>query len=377
MAMSKEVKQIDDHRFDDIFYAYKKLFLDRSIVDVCWANDFYETNFERVSAFPIDIVRPYVEQLLHVHGSGPLLHTVIAANLECEPIPLNRTQFMIVVQNTYINYTFRRGVMGLISACGFVTKRKFDENSNFICLQCRYPIEHGLGTATYASLRKHARKCDMLMDCRYLRPLKDFRNSSDHKAYMDFLHKSVAQTTITNLGVLIARPKRFDELPDSAYASNRLDSLYMVLQSSRHMYLDDDTVDRIGQAGYHTFYNQKEKTGRLNLLKSLNEYAQIPVADRKISCFCCCHEVTMCDEFVSDPWRYHAMKSPSCIYLLMKMGLEYIQQVQQSMYYDLHLRNTVEPTNAVINPKRNLQPPTTPMGKFFDLRAGVMEKKKT
>jgi len=373
--MSEEVKKIDVHRFDDIFYAYKQLYLNRNFVDVCWTDEFYETNFERVSAFPIDIVRSYVERLLHVHGSGPLLHTVIAANFECQPVPFSHKQFMIVVQNAFVDYTFRKGMMGLISACGLVTK-PLDESSYFKCLRCRSFIVQGMGTSIYTELRKHARKCDMLMDCRYLRPLEEFRNESDYEPYINFLHKSVAQDMITKLGVLIVRPKRFDELPFSAFASNRLDSLYTVLQSSGRMLLDDDTLDRIGQAGYHTLYNQTEKTSRCDFQKSLKEYEQIPIADRKISCFCCCHEVTMCAEFVSDPWRYHAMESPSCIYLLMKKGWKYVQQVRESMY-DLHLRNTVDPTVAVINPKWNLQPPTTPMGVFFDLRKGVTDKKKT
>jgi len=70
------------------------------------------------------------------------------------------------------------------------------------------------------------------------------------------------------------------------------------------------------------------------------------------------------------------MNSPSCIYLLMKMGWEYVRQVRESMC-DLRLRSKMELTEGVIDPKWDLQPTTTPMGKLFDLRKGVTKRKKT
>lgn len=369
--MSEEVDKYDLHRLDDVFYSYKQLFKHRSFLDVCWANDFYETNFERVSAFPIEIVRPYAERLLEVHGSGPLLHTIIAANLECEPMPTNGGEFAFVTLNTEHQFSFKKDVMGLVAACG-LDKRKA-KDSEYECLRCEKSI-HVLGLNLYESLLQHARNCKMVIDYRYLKPLTSFCRKSDHELYKDFLYKSVAQTMLTKLAVLIARPKQFDELPFSAFANNRFDSLQTVLQQSRkRLRLDDDALDRMVQAGYHTLFNQTTINWR-DFKKSVNEYALNPVGDRKITCFCCHHEAFLSTEFFNDPWRYHAMKSPSCIYLLMKKGYEYVRQVRESMY-DLRLRSKMElPT---FESKWNFQPLTTPMGELFDLRKGVTKRKKT
>jgi len=265
-------------------------------------------------------------------------------------------------------------VMGLLSACGF-DKKKAADKSDFDCLRCGASIK-GLGTDICESLKEHAMDCEMLIDRRYLEPLESFGTESDQKAYTNFLHKSLAQTMLTKLGLLILIPKRFDELPFSSFAINRIDSLHVVLESRKRLRLDDEAVGRIGQAGYHTLYNQKDLPW-YELTKSLKDYAKTQVSDRKITCFCCHHEVTLSAKFVSDPWKYHAMKSPSCMYLLMKMGWKYVKHIRESMY-DLRLRkNKMEKCTAVIDPKLNLRPETTPMEELFDLRKGVMERKKT
>jgi len=60
----------------------------------------------------------------------------------------------------------------------------------------------------------------------------------------------------------------------------------------------------------------------------------------------------------------------------MKMGWDYVKQVRKSMY-DFSPKNKMELPAAVIDPKLDLQPPTTPMGELFDLRKGVTKRKKT
>lgn len=370
--MSGRVNKYDGHRFDDIFYAFTQLFLHRSFIDVCWSNEFFETNFYRVSAFPIEIVRPYAERLLQVHGSGPLLHTIIAANFECEPTPSNTGPFSFVVHNRRREYTFKMDVMGLIAACG--VDKQSGINSDYHCTRCKTSIRLP-GLNLYESLRQHARNCEMELDDRYLEPLTCFWKKSDHELYTKFLHKSVAQTMLTKLGVLIVRPKKFDELPFSSIVNNRYESLRTVLQSRKRIYLEDDALDKIVQAGYHALFNQKS-VGWRELKKSLKDYTCNQVADRKITCFCCQHEVNLSSEFFNDPWRYHAMKSPSCIYLLMKMGWDYVEQVRESMY-DFRLKRKMELPAAVIDPKLNLRPKTTPMGDLFDLRKGVVKRKKS
>jgi len=168
LKMSDRVVKYDRHRFDDIFYAFTQLFLHRNFVDVCWTKEFYETNFERVSAFPIEIVRPYAERLLRVHGSGPLLHTIIAANLECEPMPTNTGPFSFVVHNKRHEYTFKKDVIGLIAAFG--VDKYSAISSDYYCIRCETSVRIS-GLNLYDSLRQHARDCEMEIDDRYLEPL--------------------------------------------------------------------------------------------------------------------------------------------------------------------------------------------------------------
>lgn len=364
--MSEEVDRYDRHRFDDVFYSYTQLFLHRHFVDVGWIKDFHETNFERVSAFPIKIMRPYVKRLLEVHGTGPLLHTIIAANFECEPIPFNGGPFAFVSHNRVCKLSFKKDITGLIAMCGMDKLKAM--NSRYDCIRCGESIEVS-GLNLYESLRHHARNCEMEIDCRYLEPLISFWKKSDREVYKNFLYKSVAQTMLTKLGVLIVRPKKFDELPYSSFVNNRSDSFQTVMQNC----LDKGALERMVEAGYHMLCTQ---TNWRNLKKSVNNYALTSIGDRKITCFCCHLEVTLSSEVLDDPWRCHALKSPSCIFLLMKKGWEYVRLVRESIY-DLRLRREMDLSTAVIDPEWDLQPTTTPMGELFDLRKGVTKQKKT
>ncbi|XP_022168861.1 uncharacterized protein LOC111032732 [Myzus persicae] len=372
--MAEKVESMDPHRFDDLFYAFKQLFMHRSLVEIFWSENFSKMNFQRLSAFPIDVVRPYVQRMLRVHGSGPLLHTIIAANFECKPMPSNTEQFAFIVASKTTNNIYSKiDKLGLISACGLDNQMLVDHDK-YHCLRCGVSIQ-GMELDIIESLQMHAMVCEMLIDRRYLEPLKSFWAESDQKAYTNFLHKSLAQTMLTKLGLLIPRPRLFDHLPLSAILSNRIDSLSMVLVKRRRLLLDDEALDRIAQAGYHADFNNRLPYDERK--REHEQFTRTPVDKRKITCFYCYHEVTLSVEFVSDPWRYHAMKSPACLYLLMNKGSEYIKQIEESKYDLRSRKNKIDRYKAIIDPKLNLRPPTTPMGELFDLREGVMERKKT
>ncbi|XP_025196727.1 uncharacterized protein LOC112595660 [Melanaphis sacchari] len=372
--MAEEVEKYDSHRFDDVFYAYTELFMKRNFTDVSWSNDFHETNFDRVTAFPIEIVRPYMERLLQVHGKGPLLHTIIAANFECKPLPSNTGRFTLVMNNARNSYTMTNDLVGLIAACGLNTRKV--ANCVYECLRCQSSIEHPeISMSIYDLLRMHATNCEMSIDRRYLKPLTDFWRKCDHDAYRNFLHKTVAETVLMKMGLLIIRPHRYNEIPYSVFTRNRLVSLHMVLQSRKRPRFDEDALNRMVQAGYFTFSTPRATSWR-ELKKTLREFTRTPIVDSKITCFSCHHAVTLSAEFANDPWKYHAKKSPSCKFLLMKMGSDYVRRVRESMY-DFRPRNRTELNAAVIDPELDLHPPTIPVGEFFDMCEGMTDRKTT
>lgn len=363
--MSEEVKNYDSHRFDDLFYAHSEIFLKSSLMDAYWPNDWHESDFDRMSAFPVDVVRSYIERLLKAHGKGALLHTIMAVNFECVPIEVKGRKFGFIEKPPVDPMKMPSYMTGLVAACGVDLSLAW--NINYICTRCQCSLRTPkmlLSTVT-DMLREHVGVCEMSVDMRYFKPLTDFWKKCDRKAYINFLHKSVTETVLRKLGLLILHPQDYDELPFSVFIQNRRVSLQVVLCSrKRHPQYDDDAITRMAQAGYHTFPNPKQMTWK-ELTKELKDFARRPISESKITCFSCFHEVTRRNEFASDPWKYHAQNSPKCTFLLMKKGNDYVKEVQQSTN-NSYQRRKKESTMAVIDPKLNLKPPTPPIGEFFD-----------
>lgn len=364
--MSKEVKKYDKNRFDDLFYAHLEMFMDNNILDENGPYDWHDSDLDRITEFPIDVVRPYVERLLKVHGEGPLLHTIISVNFECVPIKAKGRKFGFIDKSSSVDSTKTASYMtGLVAACGMDLSFAWD--MKYVCTRCRSSIRKPdmIMETVLEMLHDHIGVCDMSVDMRYFKPLTDFWKKSDRKRYINLLHRAVTETVLMKLGVLKVHLQDYDELPFSVFIRHRWVSLHVVLRSrKRHPQYDDDSINRMAEAGYHTFPNPKQMTWK-ELTKELNDFARRPISKSKITCFSCHHEVTLSNKFVSNPWRYHAQESPRCNFLLMKKGEDYVKKVQESTY-NFCQKKKKESSKAVMELALKLKPPTPPVGEFFD-----------
>lgn len=373
--MSKEVKKYDKNRFDDLFYAHSEIFLNDNPLVAYGATDFYD-DYDRISEFPIDVVRPYVEQLLKAHGEGPLLHTIIAVNFEFVPIEDKGRKFGFIDKSSLDVTKMATFMAGLVAACGMDLSLAWDKK--YVCTRCRCLIRKSemMIPTVLEMLHDHVGVCEMSIDMRYFKPLTEFWKKCDRKKYINLLNRAVIETVLRKQSLLMLHPQDYDELPFSVFIRNRWVSLHVVLRSrKRHPQYDDDAINRMAEAGYHTFPNPKQMTWK-ELKKELKDFARRPISESKITCFSCHHEVTLCNEFVSDPWRYHAQESPRCNFLLMKKGNDYVKEVQESTYNFGKIKKKEIP-EAVKEVSLKLKPPTPPMGEFFDFCKVVTSRKLT
>lgn len=374
--MSDEVKEYDGNRIDDILYAYSSLFLKRNFINIHWPNNCYESNSKRVTSFPIDLVYEYMERLLQEHGKGALLHTIMAVNLECVALSSKSGRFSINRKAFDNPCTTRNNLAGLLSACGINIRKA--PKSVFECMRCRKSIKQPESLlSVHECLRLHVNVCEMFIDRRYFEPLTDFYRSRDQNEYLNILNKTVAETVLIKMGILIIRSKKpCNFLSYSLHKNQRRISLDVVLSWRKRPRLRDDDLNRIVDAGYHALKNPKPKNWR-DIIESLKDFSRCPMIVNKVTCFSCHHVVTVNGNFVRDPWRYHVKKSPNCKFLMIKKGLDYIRQVQESMY-DLRLRNQNKLHAAVVDPTTNLQPRTSTIGAtIYDLCEVITDRKPT
>ncbi|KAE9524212.1 hypothetical protein AGLY_015251 [Aphis glycines] len=375
--MSKEVKEYDSNRFDDLFYAHAEIYMDNNPLESYGPCDWHDFDFDRMSEFPMDVVRPYVERLLKAHSEGPLLHTIIAVNLECVPIEAKGRKFGFIDKSSIDTTKMPNYMAGLVAACGMDLNLAWD--MKYVCTrcQCSIRIPQMIMPTILEMLHAHIGVCEMSMDMRYFKPLTDFWKKCDRKKYIHLLHRAVTETVLIKLGLLMVHPQDYDELPFSVFVRNRRVSLHVVLRSrKRHPQYDDDAINRMAEAGYHTFPNPKQMTWK-ELTKELKDFARRPISESKITCFSCHHEVTLSNEFVSNPWRYHAQESPKCNFLLMKKGEDYVKEVQESTHNFCQKEKKESTNKTVMELSLKLKPPTPPMGDFFDFCKVVTGQKLT